>query len=107
MRSRESRDSTVDVVGAMECVSLDLRDSGGEFAEVTPSSLSLVLSFVLSLFLPKPNIVKVGAAGFSFGVAGLWEEDVGRVPIGGCDGRTTRLGSKYSPSSSGLRDRFV
>lgn len=94
MRSSESRDSIVDVVGAMEWVSFDLRDSGGELVEVTPSSLSFVLSLALSLFLPKPNIVNVGAAGFNFGVAGLWEEDVGRVPIGGCDGREARLGSR-------------
>lgn len=61
----------MEVVGAMECVSLDLRDSGGEFAKGVPSSLTFVLSLALSLFLPKPNMVKVGAAGFSFGVAGL------------------------------------
>lgn len=97
----------MDVVGAMECVSLDLRDSGGEFVNGVPSSLSFVLSFVLSLFLPKPNMVNVGAAGFNFGVAGLWEDEVGRVPMGGCDGRTARLGSRNSPSSSGLRDKFV
>ena len=108
VRSRESRDSAVDVVGAMEWVSFDLRDSGGELAEVGLSSLSLVLSLVLSLLLPKPNIVKVGAAGLSLGVAGrCWEDEVGRVPIGGCDVRTARLGSRNSPSSSGLRDKFV
>ena len=76
MRSRESLVSTVDVVGAIEGVSFDLRDSGGEVLS-TSFSFSLGLSFDL----PLNSMVNEGAAGLSFGVAGLCEE-AGRVPIG-------------------------
>lgn len=73
VRSSDSRDSMVDVVGAMECVSFDLRDSGGD-PERMRSSLTFVetlsFSLVLSLLLPKPNMLKAGALGLSLGVNG-------------------------------------
>lgn len=111
VRSRDSRDSMVEVVRAREgwYVSLLFRDSGGELVN-EGSSFSFDLSFfsILSLFLPKLNMVNVGALGLSFGVDGrCCCEDVGRVPIGACRGLVSLLGSMYSPSSSGCKDKFV
>lgn len=72
VRSRDSRDSIVAVVGAREdwYVSLLFLDSGGELLNA-PSSFSLDLSFfsLFALFI-RPNIVNEGALGFNFGVAG-------------------------------------
>lgn len=75
VRSSDSRDSAVDMVGAIEWVSFDFRESGGEPETVYSSlilalSLSLSFSLVLSLFLPKPNMLNAGALGLSLGVDG-------------------------------------
>ena len=96
VRSSDSRDSIVDMVGAREGVSLDLRDSGGDCV-----SSSLSLSLDSSLDLPLKSIVKEGAAGLSLGVDGRCEE-AGRVPIGAWSGLLSRLVSMISSSPTGM-----
>lgn len=89
VRSRESRDSVMesDCV-CIERVSRDLRDSVGELSSITgdsfvESALDLAFPFDfsgLSDLDERLNIaLKVGAAGFSLGVADF--DDCGRVPI--------------------------
>ena len=85
--SRDSRDSIVEMVVARDCVSLDLRESGGDVSSGPSSGVAfspafnLAFSLFLSALLAKNCVVKDGAAGLSFGVNGRCDE-VGRVPIG-------------------------
>ncbi len=95
VRSRDSRDSVVEPFVARDCVSFDLRESGGD-ASSGPSSgvpfspaFSLAFSLFLSALRAKNCVVKDGAAGLSFGVSGRWDDD-GRVPIGAWSGSVFR-----------------
>jgi len=109
VRSSDSLDSNVDAVAAMECVSRDFLDSGGDplskSRDLSLLSLALPLSLLLSVLMPKKE-VKDGAAGLSFGVKGRCE-DTGLVPIGAWRGLGGSRRSMYSSPSLGFIDKLL
>lgn len=88
----------------MDRASLERREAGGDNSSCVDSPSrdfggSESFDFGLSSFFPK-KVVKEGAAGFSFGVTGRWD-DGGRVPMGAWIGLWGSNGASSCSNSVG------